>query len=132
MEISEIRMTLSTAADSLVAAWCSVSFDHQLAVHDLRVIRQEERLFVAMPKRRATGRCEKCSAKNVVTAAWCQNCGNRLPALTRSRELRVAGHCDIAHPLTNDFRTLLEQQVVERYREEASRKVPRPRVCPHG
>lgn len=50
MEITDvkIRRTFETAPLKAVA---SVTFDGQLAVHDIKVISTEERLFIVMPSR---------------------------------------------------------------------------------
>ena len=51
MEITDvkIRRTFETAPLRAVA---SVTFDDQFAVHDIKVVQGDERLFVAMPSRK--------------------------------------------------------------------------------
>ncbi|MGN0627784.1 MAG: SpoVG family protein, partial [Oscillospiraceae bacterium] len=51
MNITDIRIRKTYDNDRLKAL-VSVTVDHDLAVHDLKVIAGPERLFVAMPSRK--------------------------------------------------------------------------------
>ena len=54
MNITDIRIRKTYKNDRL-RALVSVTIDHDLAVHDLKVIEGPERLFVAMPSRKDEG-----------------------------------------------------------------------------
>ena len=54
MNITDIRIRKTYQNDRL-RALVSVTIDHDLAVHDLKVIEGPERLFVAMPSRKDEG-----------------------------------------------------------------------------
>ncbi len=54
MNITDIRIRKTYQNDRLKAL-VSVTVDHDLAVHDLKVIEGPERLFVAMPSRKDEG-----------------------------------------------------------------------------
>lgn len=51
MNITDIRIR-RTYQDTRLRALVSVTVDHDLAVHDIKVIEGPERLFVAMPSRK--------------------------------------------------------------------------------
>jgi stage V sporulation protein G len=51
MNITDIKIR-RTYQDSRLRALVSLTFDGELAVHDIKVIEGPERLFVAMPSRR--------------------------------------------------------------------------------
>ncbi|WP_312642294.1 septation regulator SpoVG [Hydrogenoanaerobacterium sp.] len=51
MNITDIRIR-RTYQDTRLKALVSVTIDHDLAVHDIKVIEGPERLFVAMPSRK--------------------------------------------------------------------------------
>ena len=51
MEITDIRIK-KVASEGKMKAVASVTFDNAFAVHDVKVIEDPEKLFVAMPSRR--------------------------------------------------------------------------------
>ena len=53
MNITNIKIN-RTLDSGRMKAVVSVTFDHQIAVHDIKVIDGPERLFLAMPSRKAT------------------------------------------------------------------------------
>ena len=80
MVITDIKIR-KIFEDSPMKAIVSVTFDNQLAVHDIKVINTKDKLFIVMP-----------SKKN--------------PEGT---------YRDIVHPISADFRALLEKAVIEAY-----------------
>ena len=51
MQITDIKIRKTFGADGPMKAVVSVTFDSQLAVHDIKVIHARERLFIVMPSR---------------------------------------------------------------------------------
>lgn len=51
MEISDIKIR-KTMHDGRVRALISVTIDNAIAIHDIKLVQGDERLFVAMPSRR--------------------------------------------------------------------------------
>lgn len=51
MEITDIRIR-KVDAEGKMKAVASVTFDNELAVHDIKVIETQDKLFVAMPSRK--------------------------------------------------------------------------------
>ena len=52
MEITDIKIRKIFHDESPMKAIISVTFDHQLAVHDVKVIYAREKYFVVMPSRK--------------------------------------------------------------------------------
>lgn len=117
MKITKIRLTMLPQGSEPVCAYCTVSFDDQLAVHDLRIIRNESRLFVAMPNRKRTRPCQKCQTSNTVLSRFCSHCGVALPRTPQDPSGSSRPHVDIAHPLTAEFRSEIEREILECYQK---------------
>lgn len=132
MKITDIRLVLAARSEMPVCAYCSVTFDNCLVIHDLRVLRRGERLFVAMPNRKRMIPCPACRFKNAVQARHCNDCGMALsPPNPTASEADVRRYVDIAHPVSPEFRQLLEQQIIARYQDLASHdKQGRPSATP--
>ncbi len=81
MQITDIKIRKLFSSDGPMKAIVSVTFDHQLALHDIKVINARDKYFIVMP-----------SKKN--------------PDNTFR---------DVVHPINSDFRTELEDQVIEAY-----------------
>lgn len=52
MEISDIRIRKVLSGDKRLKAIVSITIDNLVAVHDIKVIKGDDRLFVAMPSRK--------------------------------------------------------------------------------
>ncbi len=117
MKITKINLSMLPAGSVPVCAYGTVTFDNQLAVHDLRIIRKEDRLFVAMPNRKRTQPCHKCQTPNAFVHRFCSNCGVALPKSTHDEIPATRPHIDIAHPLTADFRATIEREILEQYQK---------------
>lgn len=56
MEITSVKLRALYSGSDRLRALVSVTFDNELAVHDIKVVEGKERLFVSMPSREADGR----------------------------------------------------------------------------
>ncbi len=83
MEITNVRFR-KVFGEGKLAALVSVVIDNTLAVHDIKVIRGSERLFIAMPSRKDDHGVFR----------------------------------DIVHPISQDFRTMLESEILNKYETE--------------
>ncbi len=52
MKITDIKIKKLFDDENCIKATASVTFDHQLAVHDIKIIESQEELFVVMPARK--------------------------------------------------------------------------------
>ena len=52
MQITDIKIRKTFDDDGPMKAIASVTFDHELALHDIKVIYAKEKLFIVMPSRK--------------------------------------------------------------------------------
>ncbi len=126
MEITEVRVKLTEAKKNRLQAFCSITIDNDFVVRDLKVIEGQKGAFVAMPSRKLTDRCPKCSGKNHVRASYCSECGTRLDERRGLRgESDSAGkvklYADTAHPINSKCREYIQERVLSTYKEELER-----------
>jgi len=121
MDITEIRVFLKDSPDKKLKAYATVTFDNAFVVRNIKVIQGTGGLFIAMPSRRIKQPCSKCGFKNELRSKYCNQCGGQLPVssqpLTHDQNSQ-SEHKDIAHPITQAFRELLQKKVLEEYEAE--------------
>ena len=119
MQISEIRIKLVENRSDRLKAFCSVTFDNQFVIRDLKIIEGADGFFVAMPSRKLTDRCPKCGSKNHLRAKFCNECGAKLPeARDPRRGPRTKLHADIAHPINTESREYIQKEVLDSFQKE--------------
>ena len=76
-----------------------------------------------MPSRKLCGHCRKCSFKNSLKAAYCNQCGSKLndKQLPRDGEGRVRLYADIAHPINASCRETIQSRIMSEYEAELVR-----------
>lgn len=122
MEITEVRIKLMEDAGERLQAFCSITFDHCFVIRDLKIIGGTNGAFVAMPSRRLTSHCHQCGCKNHLKAGYCNQCGGRLRQDTgRDDEGRTKLYADIAHPINQSCRDMIQQKVIEAFNLEQER-----------
>ena len=124
MTITEVRIKLlptRKAVEDRLRAFCTVTFDRAFVARDLKVIEGQNGYFVAMPSRKLTARCSRCSCKNHLRARYCNDCGAHLKPRPLTEQTRLRFHADIAHPINADMRVGLERAVLEEYEAEVVR-----------
>jgi stage V sporulation protein G len=127
VEITEIRIKLMDDPSDRLQAFCSITFNNSFVVRDLKIIQGTKGSFVAMPSRKLTDRCPKCSAKNHVRARFCNECGARLyeDRALKGDDGRAKLYADIAHPINSSCRENIQLRVIEAYAVEIERsKLP--------
>lgn len=120
MQISDVRVKLIENAEDRLRAVCSVTFDGEFVVRDVKVVDGTNGLFVAMPSRKLSVHCPGCRHKNHLRARFCNECGGKLPPTKASADAngRVRLHRDIAHPINPTFREMVQARVIEFYNKE--------------
>lgn len=127
MEITEVKIKLVQNNSDRLHAFCSITFDGEFVVRDLKIIEGQRGLFVAMPSRKLTTKCSRCRNKNEVRARYCSQCGKAIPeAKTESRSRMFA---DIAHPINASCRQKIQTSVLEALEEEKLRSAQPDYVC---
>ena len=131
MEITEIRIKLMSDPNERLQAFCSLTFDGSFVIRDLKIIQGTKGSFVAMPSRKLTDHCPRCSAKNHLRAQFCNECGVRLhhDRATKSDDGRAKLYADIAHPINSECREMIQEQVLIAYVSELERSKQPGYVC---
>jgi stage V sporulation protein G len=120
MEISEVRVKLVNNKDDRLKAFCSVTFDNEFVVRDIKIIEGTGGYFVAMPSRKMSDHCERCGGKNHLRAKFCNNCGASLPEERAKKDVkgRMKLHADIAHPINAECRQKIQDKVTVAFEQE--------------
>jgi len=131
VEITEIRIKLMSDPNDRLQAFCSITFDSCFVIRDLKIIQGTRGSFVAMPSRKLTDRCPRCSAKNHLRSRYCSECGTRLheDRAEKGDDGRARLYADIAHPINSDCREMIQQRVIVAYGEELERSRLPGYVC---
>ena len=127
MDITEVRIFLKDSPDKKLKAYATVTFDNAFVVRNIKVIQGTNGVFIAMPSRKVKQPCPKCNFKNELRAKYCNQCGAQLPVQARPLTPdpnAQSEHKDIAHPITQVFRELLQKKVLEAYEEETRKGPP--------
>ena len=131
MEITEVRVAVressSRAGEHRLRAYATVTFDHCFVVRNIKIIDGTHGLFVAMPSRKPKVACARCAFKNDLGGRYCTQCGAAQPSVSRSEgagtdATEVQAHRDIAHPITAEFRQVLQRQILEAYEAERAKE----------
>lgn len=120
MEISEVRVKLIQNKDERLKAFCSVTFDNEFVIRDIKIIEGAKGYFVAMPSRKISDHCNKCGGKNHLRAKFCNNCGASLGENRAKKDPqgRMKLHADIAHPINAECRRRIQEKVTNAFTEE--------------
>ncbi len=122
MNITEVRVKLTEGKKNRLQAFCSITIDDDFVVRDLKVIEGHKGAFVAMPSRKLTDRCPKCGGKNHLMAQYCNDCGTKLNEKRASRGAgRLKLHADTAHPINSSCRELIQEKVLDAFKEEVEK-----------
>lgn len=129
MEITEVRIKLMEDSEDRLRAFCSITIDHCFVIRDLKIIEGSNGPFVAMPSRKLSARCGRCGNKNHLRSLYCNQCGARLRGMQDLRDVEGGNanklYADIAHPINQACRDLIQQSVIGEYALEIERaKLP--------
>ena len=120
MKITRVAVSFERSAGSKkseVLAYCTIEIDGCAVIHELKIIRRLDRLFVQMPSRKLMDHCPKCCAKNHLKARYCNQCGERLAYKRFScfDNGRPNLYMDIMHPITPECRDQITVAVLAAY-----------------
>lgn len=120
MEISGVRVKLIQDSGDRLKAVCTVTFDECFVVRDVKVVDGTNGLFVAMPSRKMSVHCPNCRQKNHLKALYCNHCGKSVPPprAQADTEGRSRLHKDLAHPITPEFREIVQSGVLAAFHAE--------------
>lgn len=124
MEITEVKVILKEGPDKKLKAYATITLDNSFVVRNVKVIKGNKGMFVAMPSRKMRESCTKCNYKNAIRSRFCNQCGANLPpppsVREASQEVKQSEHRDIAHPITLECREYIQKKVLEAYERELS------------
>ena len=130
MCITEVRIKLTNNNQERLHGFCSVTFDGNFVLHDVKIIQKENgEFFIAMPSRKLMDHCPKCNTKNHLRARYCNNCGEPLNEMRAPREGYGNVYADIAHPINPEFREILEEAVLKVFFQEKERLQTQGYTC---
>lgn len=120
MDITDVRVKIVGTDTDRLKAYCSITLDGTFVVRDLKIVDGARGLFLAMPSRKRTAPCPRCRHKNHLRGKFCSECGATLEPVHVPRDTngRPQLHRDIAHPITAEFRRLVQERVVGAYLAE--------------
>jgi len=120
MDITDAKVKLVSDRTERLKGFCTITFDGEFVVRDIKIIKGPKGFFVAMPSRKLMDRCASCGAKNRLRALFCNECGKPLreDRVSQDEEGRAKLHADIAHPINAACRHKIEQRVLEAYQAE--------------
>ncbi len=123
MEITEVRIKLILRPSDKLRAFCSITLDNAFVIRDLKIIEGTKGAFVAMPSRKLTDRCTRCSCKNPLRAKFCTDCGSRLAGdrAPRDPQGREKLHADIAHPINSAAREAMQKKILDAFAAETEK-----------
>ncbi|XZE42993.1 septation protein SpoVG family protein [Pirellulaceae bacterium SH467] len=129
MEITEVRIKLMEDSEDRLRAFCSITIDQCFVIRDLKIIEGTNGPFVAMPSRKMSARCGRCGNKNHLRSQYCNQCGGRLRGPQDLRDVEGGNpnklYADIAHPINQACRDLIQSSVIGEYMLELERaKLP--------
>ncbi|MBO7680807.1 MAG: SpoVG family protein [Thermoguttaceae bacterium] len=118
MEITEVGIRLAADQNERLRAFCYIVIDGSFVISDLKIVQGAKRLFVAMPSRRRTFHCPRCSVKNHLTAHYCSECGFRFAPQPNENGEPQRLFFDVAHPISNQCREMISERVLSAYQKE--------------
>jgi len=121
MKVTDVQIRLTEDPKSKLKAFCRVTFDDSIVVHDIKIIDSTTGTFVAMPSRRLMDRCPECGLKNYLGARFCNDCGVELPAFDHRERSTARLHTDVVHPINASSRESLEESILHEFNEAMKR-----------
>ncbi|MCC6466001.1 MAG: SpoVG family protein [Planctomycetes bacterium] len=123
IEVTEVRIKLAAEDDEKLLGYCSVTLNNAFVIKDLKIIQGDGSPFIAMPSRKITDKCPRCSGKNHLRAKFCNECGSKLDPQRAETDQRGRAklHFDLVHPIKPDVREYVHRKIVEAYQAELAR-----------
>lgn len=120
MEITDVHVKLIRNSSDRLKAVCTITFDGEFVVRDVKVVEGTNGMFVAMPSRKLSIHCKSCNHKNHLRSKFCNECGAKVDSKPQQpdNDGRTRLHRDIAHPITPAFRERVQEHVIKAYEAE--------------
>jgi stage V sporulation protein G len=159
MEITDIQINLAYFQKSKIRAFCSVFFDNEFVVHEVKIIEEPlsakaslrpdfrdrqtqaglsacsaqavRRLHISMPNKKITMHCVKCAEKNPINANFCSKCGVKLTwyGIAREKNTHSEIYTDIVQVISGKLTRLIRKKILTAYQDKLSAIAPVPGEC---
>jgi len=111
MRVTKVEVKLWK--DPKVLASASIWLDEDFAVHEIRIVKRNGSVVLAMPNRKVTVKCE-CGERNPFDLIYCGVCGKKRDCPKPQGRLFK----DLAHPTNTKLRDEIEAAVLKAYEEK--------------
>jgi DNA-binding cell septation regulator SpoVG len=116
----EIHLTSSEVKQrDGVFAFVKITLDESILIRDLKILQHKGFLRLGMPSRKILHPCPSCRRTTDVTHDFCSRCGHRLPEPVG---LPSKFHLDLVHPINEEFRIWMENEVAKAYNQQVNEK----------
>ncbi len=115
MEITEVKLRLSTKKKDKVKAYATITLDNCFVIRGIRLIEGPRSLFVAMPSEPLKKPCPQCGSRIPVTNRFCPHCGIHLGNFSHLSAPQTTR--DIAHPINQETRNYITEKIIEAYNQ---------------
>jgi len=109
MIITNVDIILAQNNERLLA-FCTITIDDCFVIKDIRIIKGDERLVVAMPDKQRSEPCEHCKFRIRQRDRHCPRCGKQLTSKTIE-------YVDICFPINSESRSAIDNVILEKYLE---------------
>ena len=121
VKVTECRVHLPPVpSNTRYLGRASVALNDVLVIHDIRIIRGDDGLFIVMPNRPLAQRCEQCNHQVPVLDNYCGRCGAEQPD-GRATPVKSENWIDFVHPINAEGRRWLTGIVLAAYREAVAK-----------
>jgi DNA-binding cell septation regulator SpoVG len=108
MKVTSVELKLWKQETVLASA--SIVLDGAFAVHEIRIVKKNGKIVIAMPNRKTTVKCD-CGERNAFDSIYCSRCGGKRNGSKPSGKLFT----DLAHPINAALRKEIEAAVLDAY-----------------
>ena len=117
MVVTEVKVKLVVPPSARLLAFATITIDGWLLIREIKIINSGKSQIIAMPSRKLTDHCKKCSGKNHLLARFCNQCGAHLPEkrVRVDERGRAKLHADMIHPITLACRQCIQDAVLKAY-----------------
>lgn len=115
IKVTEVRLMPGAAP---VLAYADITINDGFVVHGVRIVKlnnDKNKLLVCMPSKPHQLSCKNCSHRNPITSKFCGQCGTKMHYEDVERQ-----YMDIAHPIKQDVRKVIEESVIKEYNKSCA------------
>lgn len=112
MKIDEVSISDPGSSDDKLLAVADVLITGTVAIHGIKIIASETRVFLSMPSMPIRKRCH-CGKHNIFAARYCNWCGSKQEKMILEGGQRL--YHEIVHPVDKISRAEMTDAIIGRY-----------------